>query len=76
MAEVGSNNVCFSVDYPFESIEEHVDWWRTVPVGEQVWKDMACASCAAAEQSGATDDVWADRNAIKAFKLPLDFDKE
>ena len=34
LLEVGSDRVLFSVDYPFETVQEQTDWFESLPIGE------------------------------------------
>lgn len=40
LAEARTENVTFSVDYPYESIAEMRAWFETVPVSDETWKDI------------------------------------
>ncbi|KAF9884701.1 hypothetical protein FE257_001330 [Aspergillus nanangensis] len=40
LAETKVENVMFSVDYPYESIAEMREWFETVPVADETWKDI------------------------------------
>ena len=40
LAETRSANVMFSVDYPYESIAELRQWFETIPVSDEMWKDI------------------------------------
>ncbi|KAN0116694.1 putative metal-dependent hydrolase [Hyaloscypha variabilis] len=40
MAETTVKHIMFSVDYPYESIAEMRNWYETVPVADETWKDM------------------------------------
>ncbi|PMD29648.1 putative metal-dependent hydrolase [Hyaloscypha variabilis F] len=40
MAEITVKHIMFSVDYPYESIAEMRNWYETVPVADETWKDM------------------------------------
>jgi gamma-resorcylate decarboxylase len=57
MAEAKISNIMFSVDYPYESIAEMRDWFETVPIADETWRDIGY------------------RNAIRLFKLPLNYDE-
>src|SRR5271156_6043900 len=32
MAEIGADRILYSIDYPYEDIEEASEWWDRVPV--------------------------------------------
>ncbi|GAB1205163.1 hypothetical protein APSETT445_003833 [Aspergillus pseudonomiae] len=40
LAETKVENVMFSVDYPYESIAEMREWFESVPVADETWKDI------------------------------------
>lgn len=40
MAEAPVSNIMFSVDYPYESIAEMRQWFETVPISDETWKDI------------------------------------
>lgn len=40
MAETKTSNIMFAVDYPYESIAEMRQWFETVPVSDETWKDI------------------------------------
>ena len=40
MAETKVSNIMFSVDYPYESIAEMREWFETVPISDETWKDI------------------------------------
>ena len=40
MAETTTNHIMFSVDYPYESVAELRNWFETVPVSDETWRDM------------------------------------
>ncbi|KAF7560940.1 hypothetical protein G7046_g3194 [Stylonectria norvegica] len=40
MAETRLENIMFSVDYPYESINEMRDWFESVPIADETWKDI------------------------------------
>jgi predicted TIM-barrel fold metal-dependent hydrolase len=40
MAETTSNHILFSVDYPYEPVAELRNWFETVPVSDETWRDM------------------------------------
>ncbi|KAH8892186.1 metal-dependent hydrolase [Thozetella sp. PMI_491] len=40
MAEAKVSNIMFSVDYPYESIAEMREWFESVPVSDETWKDI------------------------------------
>ncbi|KAH8812919.1 metal-dependent hydrolase [Xylogone sp. PMI_703] len=40
MGETTVKHIMFSVDYPYESIAELRDWFETVPVADETWRDM------------------------------------
>ena len=34
LLEVGSDHVLFSVDYPYETVQEQSDWFESLPIGD------------------------------------------
>ena len=40
IAEAKTSNIMFSVDYPYESIAEMRQWFETVPISDETWKDI------------------------------------
>ena len=40
LAESKTGNVMFAVGYPYESVKEMRDWFETVPVSDETWKDI------------------------------------
>ena len=40
MAETKIENIMFSVDYPYESIAEMRNWFESIPVSDETWKDI------------------------------------
>jgi predicted TIM-barrel fold metal-dependent hydrolase len=40
IAESKVENIMFSVDYPYESIPEMREWFETVPVSDETWRDI------------------------------------
>ena len=40
IAEAKVENLMFSVDYPYESIAEMREWFETVPISDETWKDI------------------------------------
>ena len=40
MAEAKISNIMFSVDYPYESIAEMREWFESVPISDDTWKDI------------------------------------
>ena len=40
MAETRLDNIMFSVDYPYESINEMREWFESVPIADETWKDI------------------------------------
>ncbi|KEF58357.1 uncharacterized protein A1O9_06283 [Exophiala aquamarina CBS 119918] len=40
MAEAKISNIMFAVDYPYESIAEMREWFESVPISDQTWKDI------------------------------------
>ena len=41
ISETKIENVMFSVDYPYESIAEMRNWFESVPVSDETWRDIA-----------------------------------
>jgi predicted TIM-barrel fold metal-dependent hydrolase len=39
IGELGADRVIFSIDYPYEEIQEGVDWWKTVKPEDVGGKD-------------------------------------
>jgi predicted TIM-barrel fold metal-dependent hydrolase len=40
IAETKMENITFSVDYPYESIAEMREWFESVPVSDETWRDI------------------------------------
>jgi 2,3-dihydroxybenzoate decarboxylase len=40
MAETTTDRILFSVDYPYESVAELRNWFETVPISDENWRDM------------------------------------
>lgn len=40
MAETTTDPILFSVDYPYESVAELRNWFETVPISDENWRDM------------------------------------
>ena len=40
MAETKIGNIMFSVDYPYESIADMRNWFESIPVSDETWKDI------------------------------------
>ena len=40
LSEATTENVTFSVDYPYESIAEMRAWFESIPVSDETWKDI------------------------------------
>jgi gamma-resorcylate decarboxylase len=40
IAETRLDSIMFSVDYPYESIAEMREWFESVPVSDETWKDI------------------------------------
>jgi 2,3-dihydroxybenzoate decarboxylase len=40
MAEASSDHILFSVDYPYESAAELRNWFETVPISDETWRDL------------------------------------
>jgi predicted TIM-barrel fold metal-dependent hydrolase len=40
MAETTTDRILFSVDYRYESVAELRNWFETVPISDENWRDM------------------------------------
>jgi 2,3-dihydroxybenzoate decarboxylase len=46
LLEVGADRVLFSVDYPYENVQEQSEWFESLPISEvdlhKIGRDNAC----------------------------------
>lgn len=40
LTETRLSSIMFSVDYPYESIAEMREWFESVPIADETWKDI------------------------------------